>query len=202
MRNKKGGRSALMLVLVAWVCGCAQNKQSQLYEREQARYAHVDELDVLLLRTGVDLTEFPAGESWSAEQANNVVQLLRFKISDGNMSAYGPRVLVSFLLEEALKTGKAISRHALIEGLRRLTHLAVLNPEGHLVRAHSGAILLCVGPLHIQDGVPQAGEFKVDAFYVQDGDTFREDPQLVAPAIFTPSAPKPPTERSAGDGPR
>lgn len=202
MHDKNKGRSALLLVLVAWVSGCAQNKPATIEQRVEARYAQMDEFDVLLLRAGVDLMEFPARDAWPVEQASNLVEWLHFKIFDGNQYAYGPRILASFLLQEELRMGKPVSRRALIERMQHHKHLAVLNPEGHLVSAYTGATLLCLGTLHIENGIPQAGDFKVDAFYVPTGNGFQEEVNLVAPAIFTHPAPRPPTQQSAGDGPK
>lgn len=202
MHWKNEGRSALLLVFVAWVCGCAQNKPATIEQRVEARYAQMDEFDVLLLRAGVDLMEFPARDAWSVAQASNLAEWLHFKIYDGNQYAYGPRILASFLLQEELRMGKPVSRLALLKRMQSYKHLAVLNPDGHIVSAYTGATLLCVGPLHIEDGVPQAGDFKVDAFYIPTGNGFREEASLVAPAIFTHPAPLPPTQQSAGDGPK
>jgi hypothetical protein len=199
MQIKNGARPALMLALVASLWGCAHTTKPGLYAEERARISRMDDFDMLLMKAGVDVEEFPTGEALTAQQANDLLGWLRLKISDGNMAAYGPRIMASFLLEEALKTGKSIPRRSLTAGLRLHTQLVVLTPEGHLVRAYSGALLQCAGPLQIQGGVPRAGGFQVDAFYVQDGDSFREDPQLVAPAIFLRPEPQRPSERVAGN---
>jgi hypothetical protein len=200
MPNKNWKRSALMLVLVTSVWGCtAQNRDMGLYAVERAHIAQMDDFNMLLMKAGVDAEDFPAGDALSVQQANDLLLWLRFKISDGNVPAYGPRIMASFLLEEGLKTGD-ISRRALIRSLHLHTSLTVLNPEGHLVMAYSGAPLRCVGPLHIQNGVPTAGAYRVDAFYVQEGDTFRQELNLVAPAIFIPPPPppRPPGQQLAG----
>ena len=202
MLNKNWGRSALVLVAVASLWGCAAPKVITPEQKVEARYAQMDEFDVLLLKAGVDLMEFPAQEAWPVDQASNLVEWLHFKVFDGNAYAYGPRILASFLLTEELKMGKPVSRRALIERMQRYKHLVVLNPDGHLVSAYTGTTLLCVGSLHIMDGVPQAGDFKVDAFYVPTGNGFREEPNLVAPAIFTHPAPPPPAPQQIANGPR
>jgi hypothetical protein len=202
MPNKNCGRCALMLMAVASLWGCTPAKVVTAEQRVEARYAQMDEFDVLLLRAGVDLMEFPAQDAWSVDQASNLVEWLHFKIYDGNQYAYGPRILASFLLQEELRMGKPVTRRAVIERLQHYKHLAVLNPEGHLVSAYTGATLLCVGTLHIEDGIPQAGDFKVDAFYVPTGSGFREEPSLVAPAIFTHPAPPLPTPQVADTRPK
>ncbi|MFL5344095.1 MAG: hypothetical protein ACJ8AT_04845 [Hyalangium sp.] len=199
MLTKSWGRSALMIMAVASLWGCSHPKVITAEQQVEARYAQMDEFDVLLLRAGVDLMEFPAQEAWTVDQASDLVEWLHFKIYDGNQYAYGPRILASFLLAEELKLGKPVSRRALIERMKRHKHLAVLNPDGHLVSAYMGSTLLCVGALHIEDGIPQAGDFRVDAFYVPTGNGFQEEANLVAPAIFTHPAPRPPTPQKVAD---
>jgi hypothetical protein len=196
------GRFALALVLVASFCGCMQHRETGLFTGEREHIARMDDFEMLMMKAGIDEEDIPSGDRLSVEQANDLLMLLRFKIADGNHSAYGPRVLVSYLLEEALRTGQPVSRHSLTEGLRLHTHLVVLSPEGHLVRAYSGTALRCVGPLHIEDGVPGAGGYKVNTFYVQDGSSFREDPHYVAPAIFVLPSSRQPLERVADGIPR
>jgi hypothetical protein len=187
---RRGWSHLLVALMMTTAVGCTSTQQSRVYEPVERRLAQVDDVDVLLMKAGVELEEIPAGEAWSAAQANGVILWLRFKISDGRIPAYGPRILASFLLEEALRTKKPITRRELAERLRIHSLIAVLNPEGHLVRAFSGEILECAGPLHIEGGVPRAGPYKVDTFYLPHGKSYLEAPNLVAPAIFLPAAPQ------------
>jgi hypothetical protein len=185
---RRGWNHLLLALMMTTAGGCSTPHQGRIYEPDERRLAQVDDVDVLLMKAGVELEEVPAGEAWSAAQANDVILWLRFKIADGRISAYGPRILASFLLEEALRTGKPITRRGLSERLRIHSLIAVLNPEGHLVRAFSGEILECAGPLHIEGGVPRAGAYKVDTFYLPHETTYQEATNLVAPAIFLPAA--------------
>jgi hypothetical protein len=199
MKKNHWGRSALMplLMLTASLWGCATAPKPSAYRVQTQRLASADGFDVLLLKSVVGMEDTPAEETISRAQAKDLLQLLRFKIADGNVAAYGPRVLASFLLEEALTQGQPITHTALTQRLNQSTHLIVLNPEGHLVLAYSGALMQCVGPLHVQDGVLGAGGFKVDTFYVVEGDSFREAEHAVAPVFFQQPAPPKPGQQIA-----
>ncbi|WP_224361173.1 hypothetical protein [Hyalangium versicolor] len=189
MRNKRNEQMVRMLVLglAVWASGCAKHRESSggdYFGAERARLAKLDDFDMLLTKAGVAEEDLPLGEVLTLGQTKDLLLLLRFKFVDGNMPAYGPRVLASFLLQEAINSGQPLSRRSLTQNLHRYGHLVVLSPEGHLVRAYSGTRLRCVGDLRIQNGVPMADGYKVNTFYVQDGSLFREDPNTVAPAIF------------------
>lgn len=203
MQTTHWGRFAPMLLLVLttslWGCVTPQSKPAGLFDQDRIRIAGMDDFGMLLVRAAVDIDDIPVDATLSTAQMGDLLLLLRLKIADGNLCAYGPRVLASFLLQEALRRGEPASRALLTEELRRHTHLAVLNPEGHLVYAYSGTNISWVGPLRISNGVPQAGAFKVDAFYVKEGTTYKEAPHFVAPAFFQkPVLPTPvPSKHSA-----
>jgi hypothetical protein len=198
MRNKRWERRALMLVLAASICGCARNKNTAPFRQTRDFVATADDFGMLLLRAGLEPEEIPTGKELTLEQAHELRLWLRFRLADGYMPAYGPRILASFLLEEALKTGKDVPRRALTDQLNRHGQLVVLRPDGYLVKAVTGSPLRCAGPLRMLEGAPRAGAYKMDAFYVPEGDAFREDTRIAAPAIFMPEAGGP-TERVVDD---
>jgi hypothetical protein len=108
MWNHEWKHAALMLVFAASLWGCGHTRETGLFEGDRVRLVRMDDFGMLLINAGVDVKEIPADEALAVEQANDLLLWLRFKLSDGNMSAYGPRIMASFLLEEAVKAGKDI----------------------------------------------------------------------------------------------
>ncbi len=102
---------------------------------------------------------------------------------------FGPRLVASYLLREAMEEEQEVLREALVQRVERFKYLAVLRPDGYLAWALDGSTQQRVGPVEWKDGAFRARAFELGRFYSgRTGAFFPVDEQLRALLIQGPLA--------------
>ena len=166
---------AVMLLLLPVLAGCSR-KADGVFGRTRAVLAEADDFGMLLVGAGLAPEELPQGGDITVEEARRLRLLL--SLARNSLRGFGPSVTADYLLAEVMAKGKAVSRSELGARLRRFEALAVLRPDGYIVAAMTGAPLECVGPVGVQNGALRAGDYRLGAFYANEGQGYREDTSL------------------------
>jgi hypothetical protein len=165
----------VFLLLGFFHSGCAR-KTDGLFSGTRAALAEADDFGMLLLGAGLAPEELPKNEEITLEEARRLRLLL--SLARTSLRGFGPNITADYLLAELVAKGKAVSRAELGGRLRRFEALAVLRPDGYIVSAMTGTPLECVGPVGVQNGALRAGEYRLGAFYANQGQGYREDTSL------------------------
>ncbi|MFP2927224.1 hypothetical protein ACLESO_18910 [Pyxidicoccus sp. 3LG] len=175
---------ASALLLLPFLSACS-HKAEGVFGSTRAVLAGTDDFGMLLISAGLSPEELPQGEEVTVPQASQLRLLL--SLAGNSVRGFGPNVTADYLLAEVVARGEAVSRSTLAERLRRFEALAVLRPDGYIVAAMTGKPLECVGPLGVENGALRAGDYRLGAFYANEGQGYREDtsiPRLPAKAFF------------------
>jgi hypothetical protein len=81
------------------------------------------------------------------------------------LDRFGPRLVASYLLAEAMEGEEELSRAVLLQRVERFRGLAVLRPDGYLAWALTGETQQHVAPVEWKDGAFRAHAFEVGHFY-------------------------------------
>ncbi len=165
--------SALLLLSVH--SGCSR-KPEGVFSRTRAVLAEADDFGMLLIGAGLSPEDLPRGEEVTVQEAHRLRLLL--SLARNSLRGFGPNLTADYLLAELVTKGEAVSRSELGERLRRFEALAVLRPDGYIVSAMTGTPLECVGPVGVQNGALRAGDYRLGAFYANEGQGYREDTSL------------------------
>jgi len=125
----------------------------------------VDRFEEVLLLAGVDnVGELPPREALlTPEDAAALYDVLLNKpVTLGN---FGPRLVASYLLREAMEQEQELSRSVLLQRVERFKYLAVLRPDGYLAWALDGSTQQRVAPVEWEEGAFRAHGFELGRFY-------------------------------------
>jgi len=81
------------------------------------------------------------------------------------LAGFGPRLVASFLLREAMDEEQEVPRAELLQRVARFRYLAVLRPDGYLAWALDGRTQQRVAPVQWKDGAFRARGFELGRFY-------------------------------------
>ena len=175
-------------LLLPGLAGCARSTEG-VFSQTRAVLAAMDDFGMLLIGAGLSPEELPQGQDVSVQEASRLRLLL--SLVGHSLRGFGPNVTADYLLAEVVTKGEAISRTTLGERLGRFQTLAVLRPDGYIVAAMTGKPLECAGPVGVENGALRAGDYRMGAFYANEGQGYREDtslPRLPARAFFLEAA--------------
>ncbi len=81
------------------------------------------------------------------------------------LAKFGPRLVASYLLREAMEGDEELPRAVLLRRVQRFRGLAVLRPDGYLAWAITGQTQQHVAEVEWKDGAFRAHDFEVGHFY-------------------------------------
>jgi hypothetical protein len=125
----------------------------------------IDPFEEVLLLAGVDTGghEPPREAPLPPEDAAALYDVLLDKpVTLGN---FGPRLVASYLLREAMEQEQELPREELLQRVERFRNLAVLRPDGYLAWALSGRTQQRVAPVQWKDGAFRSLGFVLGRFY-------------------------------------
>jgi hypothetical protein len=109
----------------------------------------------------------PAGAALSADMARHLWrQVAKTPVTQ---KSFGPRLVLSWLLREALADGGPVEYAELLRRTERFWPMVVVRPDGYLVAALSGRPLQRMGQVEVVDGEFKVGRLVVGAFYFSRG---------------------------------
>jgi hypothetical protein len=109
----------------------------------------------------------PAGAALYLEQARKLWgRLGKTRVTQ---KSFGPRLVFSWLLREALSGGEHVEYAELLRRTERLWPLVVVRPDGYLVGALDGRPIQRMGQVKLVDGELKVGSLVVGAFYFSHG---------------------------------
>ena len=109
----------------------------------------------------------PEGAALYREQARHLwEELARAPVTP---RSFGPRLVLSRLLREALASGERVEYADLLRRLERFESLVVLRPDGCLVTALTGEPIQRLGRVRLEDGELKVGRLTVGCFYFSRG---------------------------------
>jgi hypothetical protein len=125
----------------------------------------VDTFEAVLLLAGLDNSYgWPSREApFTPEDAAALYDVLLDKPVP--LARFGPRLVASFLLREAMESEEELPRDVLLQRVQRFQALAVLRPDGYLAWAVTGQTQQHVAPVEWKDGAFRAHAFEVGSFY-------------------------------------
>jgi hypothetical protein len=125
----------------------------------------IDPFEEVLLLAGVDTVgQVPPREApLTPEDAAALYDVLLDK--PVTLGSFGPRLVASYLLHEAMEEERELPREELLQRVKRFQHLAVLRPDGYLAWALDGSTQQHVGPVKWKDGAFGAQGFELGPFY-------------------------------------
>jgi len=131
----------------------------------QGALYHADAFEQVLLLAGLDTAHHlpPAEAPLSPEDAAALYDVLLGK--PVTLVGFGPRMVASFLLREAMEQEQELSRAELLQRVARFRYLAVLRPDGYLARALDGTTQQRVAPVQWKDGAFRSLGFELGRFY-------------------------------------
>jgi hypothetical protein len=131
----------------------------------QGALLQVDAFEEVLLFAGIDnVHHLPSREApLSPEDAAALYDVLLSK--PVTLAGFGPRMVASFLLREAMEEERELSREELLQRVQRFKYLAVLRPDGYLARALDGTTQQRVAPVQWKDGAFRSRGFELGRFY-------------------------------------
>jgi hypothetical protein len=129
------------------------------------RLQEVDSFEYVLLLAGVDtVNALPTPEApLTPEDAAALYDVLLDK--PVTLYNFGPRLVASYLLREAMEEEQELTRAELLQRVERFKYLAVLRPDGYLAWALSGSTQQRVAPVEWRDGAFRAHGFELGRFY-------------------------------------
>lgn len=169
------GCLASILLLLPVHTGCSRGTEG-VFGRTRALLAGADDFSMLLIGAGLSPEELPQADEVTLQEARRLRLLL--SLARNSLRGFGPNITADYLLAEVVTKGEAVSRTELGERLRRFDALAVLRPDGYIVAAMTGTPLECVGPVGVRNGALRAGDYRLGAFYTNEGQGYREDTSL------------------------
>ena len=131
----------------------------------QGALLQVDAFEQVLLFAGLDnVHHLPPREApLTPEDAAALYDVLLGK--PVTLAGFGPRMVASYLLREAMEQEPELSREELLQRVQRFKYLAVLRPDGYLARALDGTTQQRVAPVQWKDGAFRARGFALGRFY-------------------------------------
>ncbi|HLL02105.1 MAG TPA: Tox-REase-5 domain-containing protein [Myxococcaceae bacterium] len=131
----------------------------------QGAFLQVDAFEQVLLFAGLDnVHHLPPREApLTPEDAAALYDVLLGK--PVTLAGFGPRMVASYLLREAMEQEQELSREELLQRVQRFKYLAVLRPDGYLARALDGTTQQRVAPVQWKDGDFRARGFELGRFY-------------------------------------
>ena len=131
----------------------------------QGALHQVDAFEQVLLLAGLDNVHHLLSREapLSPEDAAALYDVLLGK--PVTLPGFGPRMVASFLLREAMEEERELSREELLQRVQRFRHLAVLRPDGYLAWALSGATQQRVAPVQWKEGAFRSLGFELGRFY-------------------------------------
>jgi hypothetical protein len=109
----------------------------------------------------------PVGAALYMEQARQL--LGRLAKTPVTQKSFGPRLVLSWMLREALTGGERVEYAELSRRTERFWPLVLVRPDGYLVTALSGTPIQRMGPVVLKEGALKAGGLVVGAFYFSLG---------------------------------
>lgn len=109
----------------------------------------------------------PVGAALYLEQARQL--LGRLAKTPVTQKSFGPRLVLSWMLREALTGGERVEYAELGRRTERFWPLVLVRPDGYLVTALGGTPIQRMGPVVLKEGVLKAGGLVVGAFYFSLG---------------------------------
>ncbi len=124
-----------------------------------------DAFEAVLMLAGLDNTEaLPSPEApLTPEDAAALYDELLDKPVP--LARFGPRLVASYLLREAMEGDEELPRAVLLQRVQRFKGLAVLRPDGYLAWALTGQTQQHVAEVEWKDGAFRAHAFEVGHFY-------------------------------------
>jgi len=124
-----------------------------------------DAFEQVLLFAGIDnVGHLPPPEApLTPEDAAELYDVLLEK--PVTLAGFGPRLVASSLLREAMEEERELPRAELLQRVERFKYLAVLRPDGYLAWALSGTTQQRVAPVQWKDGAFRARGFELGRFY-------------------------------------
>jgi hypothetical protein len=128
----------------------------------------VDAFQVLQEACGlVEESRHPVGGALYLGQARQLWgELAKTRVTQ---RSFGPRLVLSWLLREALAGGGRVEYAELLHRTERFHHLVVMRPDGYLVGALNGHPLQRLGQVKLVAGELKVGSLVVGAFYFSNG---------------------------------
>ena len=166
---------ASVMLLLPVHAGCSRKAQG-IFSRTRVALAETDDFGMLLIGAGLSPEDLPQGEEVTLQEATRLRLLLA--LARNSLRGFGPNITADYLLAETVAKGEAVSRSELGERLHHFEALAVLRPDGYIVSAMTGTPLKCVGPVSVQNGALRSGDYRLGAFYANEGQGYREDTSL------------------------
>jgi hypothetical protein len=109
----------------------------------------------------------PAGAALYVEQARQLWEgLVKTRVTQ---RSFGPRLVFSWLLREALAGGERVEYAELLRRAERFGPLVVVRPDGYLVGALDGGPIQRMGQVKLVDGELKVGSLVVGTFYFSHG---------------------------------
>lgn len=131
----------------------------------QGALHQVDAFEEVLLFAGLDNVGLlpPREVPLSPEDAAALHDVLLDK--PVTLAGFGPRLVASFLLRQAMEEEQEVPRAELLQRVARFKYLAVLRPDGYLAWALDGTTQQRVAPVQWKDGAFRARGFELGRFY-------------------------------------
>jgi hypothetical protein len=125
----------------------------------------LDTFEEVLVLAGIDNAgELPPHEApLSPEEAAALYDVLLDK--PVTLASFGPRLVASFLLREAMEEEQELPRPLLLQRVERFKSIAVLRPDGYLAWALTGRTQQRVAPVEWKDGAFRARGFELGRLY-------------------------------------
>jgi hypothetical protein len=140
----------------------AEGSAGGFFQRE------VDAFQVLQEACGLEAeSRHPVGGALYLGQARQLWgELAKTRVTQ---RSFGPRLVLSWLLREALAGGGRVEYAELLHRTERFHHLVVMRPDGYLVGALNGHPLQRLGQVKLVAGELKVGSLVVGAFYFSNG---------------------------------
>ncbi|MFL5350151.1 MAG: Tox-REase-5 domain-containing protein [Hyalangium sp.] len=125
----------------------------------------LDAFDAVLVLAGLDNPEalpLPEAPLTPEDAAALYDELLDKPVP---LAQFGPRLVASYLLREAMEAEEELPREVLLQRVQRFQGLAVLRPDGYLAWALTGQTQQHVAEVEWKDGAFRAHAFEVGRFY-------------------------------------
>jgi hypothetical protein len=164
-------RHVLWLALLALLTGCATHSaglppatrakgpKALVASAVKGGFVQSDAFEMVLVLAGLNHADYlPAREApFTPEDAAALYD--RLLGSPVTLPGFGPRLVASFLLREAMEGEEELPRAVLLQRVGRFQSLAVLRPDGYLAWALTGETQQRVAPVQWKNGAFRAHAF-------------------------------------------